>query len=288
MLGSAPGLHELAASQAQWLASARTLLVAHALCAAAGYCLRRALESAQLSGVALVRLGVELLQSPGQHVNALGVCAGAVLFTVLVCGEVGTVLTWPLSAGSLQKSTLASQQQQHGQKCGGAQESHAANGHVATSSGTLQPPAELVDWRKLKVLMLSGTAAVLAAAACVNWALAYAICLAVMPLTTCCSWRGHQRHWQPQQAEQQQANNKAALQRMWQPSQITSIVACGVCSPPVVLICLYLLSGHSPGRLFQWQELRWLVLESRVTTYMMCWAVYVPFWALSICIGLSH
>jgi hypothetical protein len=153
------------------------------------------------------------------------------------------------------------------------------------------PAAAAPNWQQVKVLQLSITAAQLAAMACINWALAYATCLAVLPLSCCCSWAPQQQQQHLEGAASgegsiqglpaQAAKQRARLRR----AQACSRAAVLLWAPPLVLAAVWLLSGNRAGLLLAADTWWWLLLESRITTYMMCWAVYLPAWSVALLVG---
>ncbi|GBF97123.1 glycosylphosphatidylinositol anchor attachment [Raphidocelis subcapitata] len=229
-LGEEPPLAALAADRAQWGAAARRVLLAHALCAAAGLALRE---------------GPAIAAAAGGGTAALPDAGAAVGLGLLLALGVGECAQLLLGGRSDSKSVGTSGQRQQEQQ---QQQQRAA-------------------WRrKQAIVQLSAAAAVLAALACLNWALAYAAALALAPLAIACRGR----------AGAGSSLGRAAAVLVW-----------ALFSPPALLQAAYAVSGHARAALLQPGQLQWLLLGSSDAAYAVFWGLYLPFWALHGSIALG-
>jgi len=134
-----------------------------------------------------------------------------------------------------------------------------SDGGGSGGGGRVAVAAAAAAWRrKLAVVQLSAVAAVLAALACINWALAFFAAAAAAPLAVACS------------------SNSGT-------SRGSKVVAAAVwllLSPPALLAAAYNVSGHSPQQLLQADQLRWLVFESSGAAYAVGWGLYLPLWII--------
>ena len=131
----------------------------------------------------------------------------------------------------------------------------------AGSNKLLGQQHSAVDMRKVFVVELSLVAAVLAAVACINWALGYVACLLLVPFVVGSSAGGAT------------SLNARAMQ----------VVVLACCSPLSVLL---MLSAWAPGiglaSTFNPAWLSWLLHGSSFGTYFVVCAVYLPCWLLAV------
>lgn len=217
---------EAARGRQQWVAALQLVLLTHAAAVVAAAALR-------------YRGGVNIFSSWGQQGEAglqgLGVGVGLVL-VVLLAGE--SMLS--LLAGSSSSSNGS------GDRVG-----HACKGTV-----------KRVCLRKVLVVELSAAAAVLAAIACINWALGYVTCLLLVPLAVASSPSGMGR-------------NSTLVERVVR----AAVLLC--CSPVAALLLLSVVTpGVGVSGVVDQQWLQWLVHGSSWGTYLVVSGVYVPYWML--------
>lgn len=135
----------------------------------------------------------------------------------------------------------------------------SGGGSAGGGGGQQQQQERAALRRKQAIVQLSGAAAVLAALACLNWALAYVAALALAPLAITCGAG----------ANGSGGSGRAAALLVW-----------ALFSPPALLQAAYAASGHAQGALLQPAQLQWLLLESSDAAYAVFCGLYLPFWAL--------
>jgi hypothetical protein len=116
---------------------------------------------------------------------------------------------------------------------------------------------------KVLVVELSVAAAVLAAVACINWALGYMTCLVLVPLALACG----------------SSSSNSSSSRM---GRLLSVFVLVAFSPPALLV---FLSANSAGvglsGAFHRDWLLWLLRGSSWGTFMVVCGLYVPLWVLA-------
>ncbi|KAF8067126.1 Gpaa1 [Scenedesmus sp. PABB004] len=235
---------ETAAALVQWGGALKLVMAVHALAVAAGCALRRApelLPVLRLPGLAawLARAAA----APADHAAELGAGCGLVLALWAVLDGLASAC----AAGA----------------CGGA---GAADGcSSSTSSRSSRSGSRAAFVRRVLVAELSAAAAALAALACLNWALAYAACLVVVPLALGCT---------PPPAEPSGAGGAAGARRRGR-RRAAAVLAC--CSPPAVAAALGVASGSGVGPAW----LAWLALRSSWGAWLVAWGVVLPFWGVA-------
>lgn len=112
---------------------------------------------------------------------------------------------------------------------------------------------------KVLVVELSVAAAVLAAIACINWALGYVTCLLLVPLAMASGSR----------------TSRASLLRQ----SVKRFLVLVCCCPVSVLLLLSVLTpGVGAANALQPEWLWWLVRGSNWGTFMVLCALYLPCW----------
>jgi hypothetical protein len=139
---------------------------------------------------------------------------------------------------------------------------------VSSNSSSSKGSAGALWLSKVLVVELSVVAAVLAAIACIDWALGYMACLVLVPLALV-------------SGTSSSSSSSSASERMFR------LCLLMLCSPLALLVSL---AAHAPGSksggvdfegsLLQVQWWQGLICGSSWGTYMVVCGLYVPFWLL--------
>jgi hypothetical protein len=166
------------------------------------------------------------------------------------------------------------------------------------------PGGEQVGWLQVKVILVSVAAAVMAAVACLNWALAYVTCLVLMPLVAvtqvpappravdgsagvarnCAAaeslpaGESSARHGTRQSMASRSDESRLRQREGGGVLRVLRWLSLVSCSPVAVLLLMAVAGGQHVYSAFQPTSMWWVVLESRFSSYAMFWAVYMPFW----------
>jgi hypothetical protein len=135
-----------------------------------------------------------------------------------------------------------------------------------SDAGQQQVQAAAAEQLQSRVALMSVSSTLLSALVMINWALAYACLLLVAPLAVLA-------------AKVPQVGTAAGEGKEGEPAAagLRRRLVAAVLSPAAVPVYLLLLAGHGLPSL---QGAAALVAASRGLTYMVFWAVYVPFWWL--------
>jgi hypothetical protein len=242
-----PAQAEAAAARKQWVAAVKAVAAVHMLSAAAGLALRCA--PALLGLLQQPTMMASWLVRPGDHAAELAVAAGLLLAVVVVSDGLA-------SAASAAASTTAAE-------------------GITTSSGSGNA-AELL--RRVTAVEWSVAAAACAAAACLNWALSYVVCLLLVPLAIGCAPPSTSSSCRSAVGSQQ---GTGSVSKSHRGGAVKACVVLLCCSPLSVLLLLGALSsgGIAAAALPQW--LADSMLSSSLGAYTAFWAVYMPGWCLT-------
>lgn len=250
---------------ADWINSARLFVLVHIMTTAVGAILRLYPELSRMTASAVLQWVTHAVGAPQQHIHEIGVGCGVAVISAMTVGEVVRML----DAAAAKPTMMAPSDKQ--------------NGKNDVSMQQPQSRHSSINWLQVQLLMLSAAAAVMAAVACLNWALGYVSCLVLLPLSVAgTASLAVADSSSKVGATVQQVNSKRMLGRLLE------AVILALCSPPVVLMLMYAVSGYPPLQVFSMSSIWWLLLESRFTCYVMFWVVYLPFWSLTLLISLSE
>ena len=281
-----------------WTRSFSLVAMVHLASCAVGGCLRLGPSlllhaspgvSSQKGGLAQLQ---QLLLSPGQgregvwQQNLWGWGCGSLLVLLMVGVEVGH--SYLDRKNRAYASAAAPKIAESNEKTGEQGFMHK-NNHVG--------------WLQVKVILVSFAAAVMAAVACLNWALAYVTCLVLMPLVAATGIAAPPA-LAAASAEATDSSTAAIGSSAGASAAGTEVTAAGPirlkvqhhqrggqlkvlrwlslfsCSPPALIMLMGLAGGHDVASALQPNSLWWMVLESRWSSYAMFWAVYMPFWTV--------
>eukprot|EP00879_Flechtneria_rotunda_P032149 GHRR01035308.1.p1 GENE.GHRR01035308.1~~GHRR01035308.1.p1 ORF type:complete len:582 (+),score=254.23 GHRR01035308.1:441-2186(+) len=163
---------------------------------------------------------------------------------------------------------------------------------------TLRPGSKEGAVRKVLAVELSVAAAVMAALACVNWALAYATCLVLVPLAICCVPLPQQQPPSKGSSSSSSGDQSAAANnigtnkagnagvtnssdRRWEARGVSVFVSVLLCCCPVaVLLVVAAVSGAGVQAVLHAEWLLSIVQHSSKGAYLVWWIAYVPYWCI--------
>lgn len=246
--GSAAGA---VADRAAWVSAIQLVAAVHVMSIAVGCLLRYAPDVVQsLQPRVLTNWLTTAAAAPSEHVTEVSLGLG--ILCVLLFAFEGVK-----SGAAASHTAYESRQEQ-------------PTGNASNSAGLLQTSFP----EQVLVVELSVVAAALAAVACLNWALGYVACLALVPLALSCGTRA------PVARTETGSSNRGGSK--WKGPSVQSGFVLLLCFPVGVLSMLMLMSGVNLTAVHEvLGSLQWMVLQSSMGAYMLFWAVYAPFWCLS-------